>query len=155
MNLQDLHDLYHADCRRFARSLCRDHAEADDVVQEVLLRAQGHLPLLEILSGHERRSWLFRAIRNHLIDLRRREQRWDTAMQSYEEPMELPMEDTLEVQRRIGELPEPYPDILYRKYWLGMTSAQIGDDMQMPPSTVRHHLRQAHGILKKTLAKQW
>ncbi len=155
MTLQDLHDLYYKDCRRFARSMARDRAEADDTVQEVFMRAQGHLPLLEILDATERRSWLFTAIRNRLIDERRAEKREERALADLEDPAPFPMESSAEVQRRLEELPELQRDILHRRYWLGMNSRQIGEEMQLPPSTVRWHMQQAHETLKKKLSRQW
>ncbi|MCD4830063.1 MAG: RNA polymerase sigma factor [Candidatus Cloacimonetes bacterium] len=155
MTLNDLHDLYYKDCRRFARSVARDRSEADDVVQEVMLRAQANLPLLEILSAGERRSWLFTAIRNRVIDVRRAEKRHHELERERQPQPVTPIELVAEIERRLDDLPELYRDILHRKYWLGMNSVQIGDDLQMPSSTVRHHLQSAHGLLKKNMARQW
>lgn len=156
MTWADIHDLYYKLCRRFARSVARDRAEADDVVQEVMLRARTHLPLLEILSPDSRRSWLFTAIRNLVTDRRRAEERHQALDESRSIPTSPPpLELTAEVERRLDELPEHYRDIVYRRYWLGMNSTEIGRDLDMPPSTVRHHLQSAHGILKQQLARQW
>ena len=155
MTWLDLHDLYSKPCRRFARSLARDRAEAEDVVQEIMLRARDNLPLLEILSPDARRSWLFTAIRNLIIDRRRAEERHEALEQCVPMQHEPPLQLVAEVERRLNELPDHYRDIVYRRYWLGMNSTEIGADLQMPPSTVRHHLQSAHAILRQQLARQW
>ncbi len=155
MTWLDLHDLYYKDCRRFARSMARDQSEADDIVQEVMLRARQNLPLLEILSAEARRSWLFTAIRNLIIDSRRAEKRHHN-LEPKEPPLcDPPLQLVAEVERRLNELPEHYREIVYRHHWLGMNSTEIGADLHMPPSTVRHHLKSAHELLKKRLARQW
>lgn len=59
--------------RRFARSLTRDAADADDLVQSVLERALGRLQLLRKPSSL--RSWLFRITYNLHINERIRQRR--------------------------------------------------------------------------------
>jgi RNA polymerase sigma factor (sigma-70 family) len=48
--------------RAFARSLCRNHADADDLVQETLVRAISRIETFE--PGTRLKSWLFTIMRN-------------------------------------------------------------------------------------------
>lgn len=56
--------------RGFARFLVRNHAEADDLVQETVMRALGALPQFEI--GTNLRAWAFTILRNLFYEQSRR-----------------------------------------------------------------------------------
>lgn len=55
--------------RRFARSMCADAAEADDLAQDALLKAYQSLGSYGFQSAFS--TWLFRIVRNAFIDNRR------------------------------------------------------------------------------------
>src|ERR1700761_5518221 len=54
---------------RYAWRLTGDHAHAEDVIQETLLRAWQHPHVLQ--NGQSPRAWLFTVARNMVIDDRR------------------------------------------------------------------------------------
>jgi RNA polymerase sigma-70 factor (ECF subfamily) len=56
--------------RAFAMSLTRDHARADDVVQETILKAWSNIEKFE--PGTNMRAWLFTILRNTFYSERRR-----------------------------------------------------------------------------------
>jgi RNA polymerase sigma factor (sigma-70 family) len=65
-----LHDRYHARLLAYVRHMLRGHADAEDVVQDVFLRAYGSLR-----SGEREiavRPWLYRVAHNRCIDYVRR-----------------------------------------------------------------------------------
>jgi RNA polymerase sigma-70 factor (ECF subfamily) len=60
-----------ASLRRYARALVRDRGEADDLVQEALVRALGHADRFQ--AGTNLRAWLFTILHNvHVNQLRSR-----------------------------------------------------------------------------------
>ena len=59
--------------RAFARSLTRDHASADDLVQETVLKAWTKLDSFE--QGTNLRAWLFTILRNTFISIKRKGRR--------------------------------------------------------------------------------
>lgn len=61
--------------RRYARFLCGDRQQADDLVQECLVRAINKLHTWQ--PGTNRRAWLFTILRNFYIDEVRRHRRPD------------------------------------------------------------------------------
>jgi RNA polymerase sigma-70 factor (ECF subfamily) len=64
---------YRADVLRVARILCGNDAEADDLVQETLLKAYHAIGSFE--PGTDARAWLLRILRNARIDRARSEKR--------------------------------------------------------------------------------
>jgi RNA polymerase sigma-70 factor (ECF subfamily) len=62
------------DLRKFARSLCRDHDAADDLVQDTFLRAWANAHQFE--RGTNLGAWLFTILRNGYIGQRRKANRW-------------------------------------------------------------------------------
>ena len=63
---------YLPNLRAFAISLCGNIDQADDLVQEALLKAWDHLPSFQ--EGTNMRAWLFTILRNtFLSELRRRQ----------------------------------------------------------------------------------
>ena len=59
--------------RAFARSLAQDHATADDLVQETILKAWSKLDSFE--DGTNLRAWLFTILRNTFFSLKRKVRR--------------------------------------------------------------------------------
>lgn len=59
--------------RAFARSLTQDHAAADDLVQETILKAWTKLDSFE--EGTNLRAWLFTILRNTFISVKRKGRR--------------------------------------------------------------------------------
>jgi RNA polymerase sigma-70 factor (ECF subfamily) len=60
--------------RAFARSLTRDHASADDLVQEAVLKAWSNLDKFE--EGTNLRAWLFTILRNTFYSIARK-RKWE------------------------------------------------------------------------------
>jgi RNA polymerase sigma-70 factor, ECF subfamily len=56
--------------RAFAISLCGNHEQADDLVQETLLKAWGHLDAFQ--EGTNLRAWLFTILRNSYFSVLRK-----------------------------------------------------------------------------------
>lgn len=56
--------------RAFARSLTRNHAQADDLVQDALLKAWSNIEKFE--AGTNMRAWLFTILRNTFYSNRRK-----------------------------------------------------------------------------------
>ena len=148
MTFADLYNEFEDKLRRYAMSLVRDPDRADDLVQETFIRAMAYLPLLEQLNRHQRRAWLYRVLKNVFIDEQRARQReqhlveqlaWEAALTTTPSPEVA----SLGLFKR---MPERYREVLYRRYVLGMTSAEIGQELGVPAATVRSRLR---------LARKW
>lgn len=70
--------------RRWALRLTRDASEADDVIQDALIKAMEAWPSFEQRTAHETAAWLRRITRNAFLDLTRKRKRSPVAEVSEE-----------------------------------------------------------------------
>lgn len=124
---------------------------AEDIAQEVFIRAMVNYHVLAPLDDRGRWSWLKKTARNLFIDQRRRDRRAD------EEVPDTPYEEDFtraEVWRAIGELRDGERELFYLRYFAGYDSAELGRMFDLPPSTVRSKLLSAREQLKKNYLKE-
>src|SRR5271166_4475374 len=98
------------DLRAYARFLARDRAEADDLVQEALVRALGKLGTFQ--SGMSVKPWLFTVLRNAFFEQarRRRIERASIAAAASSEEPSIPAQQEdrhslSDLQRFVWQLP--------------------------------------------------
>jgi RNA polymerase sigma-70 factor (ECF subfamily) len=145
---------------RFARWLCSSPGDADDVLQEAVLRAfRG----FEGLRGSDAKSWLLTIVRNcHLTTLRQTQRR--AAMPLPEEneqdaaaliePAASPEDTTIQLDQKkmlhklIGALPEEQRTVLMLREIEEMDYAQIAAVTQVPIGTVMSRLARSRAALK-------
>lgn len=142
--------LYHhhaAPLRRYAFRLTNNHARAEDVVQETLLRAWRHL--LSNKGDPPLQAWLFTVARNIVID-GGRSARFRYEISSPEVP-ELPISrnevnaalDRMLLAEALAQLPETHRAVLSQSFYLGRTVRQIADDLGIAEGTVKSRLHYA------------
>ena len=78
--LEELFCAHRAELTAYCRGLCRSDAAAQDMVQEVFLRAWQNIGTLQDLGPSQRRAWLYRTARNLFVDAMRRTAREAAAL---------------------------------------------------------------------------
>jgi RNA polymerase sigma-70 factor (ECF subfamily) len=158
ITLNDLYKEYERKLHRYAIHLVHDVHKADDLVQETFLRSMGHLMLLGQLNSYQRQAWLYRTLKNLVLDeqyARQREQFLvDQLAQQAKMIQEIqvdsnPMLDVL-TKDILNQVPQNCRELLYKRYVLGLTSQEIAHELGIPAETVRSRL---HLALKKLRAK--
>ena len=81
--LEELFCAHRAELTAYCRGLCRSDAAAQDMVQEVFLRAWQNIGTLQDLGPSQRRAWLYRTARNLFVDAMRRTAREAAACRSW------------------------------------------------------------------------
>ena len=153
-----LYDEHAAALWRYAVRLTGDPARAEDVVQETLLRAWQHP---EVSGDAERsaRAWLFTVARNMVIDDRRsarfRKEResldtGSTPEQAAPDEVNAAL-DRLLIGDALAQLSADHRAVIRRSYYLGWTTAQIAEDLQIADGTVKSRLHYAVRALRLTL----
>ncbi|MHA7651704.1 sigma-70 family RNA polymerase sigma factor [Mycobacterium sp. ML4] len=143
---------------RYALRLTGDASQAEDVVQETLLRAWQHP---EVIGDTERsaRAWLFTVARNMIID-DRRSARFRNVVGSIDEAgapeQSTPDEvnaalDRLLIADALAQLSAEHRTVIERSYYRGWSTAQIANDLKIAEGTVKSRLHYAVRALRLTL----
>jgi RNA polymerase sigma-70 factor, ECF subfamily len=154
---------------RHAMRMTRNHADAEDLVQDTLVRAYANLRLFR--QGTNFRSWLFRIMTNTYINGYRKKQRhpaqyptglitealpatgahhWSTDPRSVEEQALNRLGDST-FRSAMCTLPEQFRLAVYYADVEGLCSREIADLMQTPVGTVRSRLHRGRRLLRRLL----
>ena len=156
--MKTLYDEHAAVLWRYALRLTGDASQAEDVVQETLLRAWQHP---EVIGDAERspRAWLFTVARNMIIDDRRSARHRkvvssidDSSTPEYFAPDEVNAAlDRLLITDAMAQLSAQHRAVIERSYYRGWTTAQIAADLDIAEGTVKSRLHYAVRALRLTL----
>ena len=145
--------------RRLAKTLVRDAAAADDLVQETWLAALKNPPD----PSRPARPWLAGVMRR-LVAMRargeaRRARRQRTAARAEGLPSTAELVEGVDTQRRIAkavlELSEPYRTTVLLRYYQQLSSAEIARRQGIPAATVRWRLSRGLADLRGGLDQLW
>src|SRR5476651_2350323 len=145
---------------RFARWLSRSPADADDIVQEAILRAYRGF---DALRGSDVKVWLLTIVRNCHSTARKQQQRralvplpeeFDArdgqaliAATPDPESASIRLDEEGALERLIAGLPDDYRDILILREIEDMGYREIAAIVKVPMGTVMSRLARARGVL--------
>ena len=156
--LQELHDRHAAELWRFAMRLTQDRQLAEDVVQEVLLKAWND-PGLGQRDDGAARAWLFTASRNLIID------RWRSAAARREQRTAEPVEEVVGdstsvvldrwlIADALSSLSAEHRAVISAAYFEGRSVADISARLHIPEGTVKSRLHYGLRMLKLILQEK-
>ena len=125
-------------------------------MQETFIRVLGHLSLLEQLDRRQRKAWLHRTLKNLFLDrnkVKQREAEFCERLALEMTPYVDPDEGDLDRDKLLALLPESCRELVEKRYVLGMTSREIGQELGIPAATVRSRIHMAIGRLRKKKSK--
>ncbi|MBM3278434.1 MAG: RNA polymerase sigma factor [Candidatus Handelsmanbacteria bacterium] len=150
LSIDDLYGEYAEGLQAYATRLARDGQVAEDLVQEAFIRTLGHPQLLAQLNPHQRRTWLCQTVKRLFLDQQASRAREAAAIaqlsletEGYAPPVEPQLLEAL-----LERVPESYWQVLEMRYALGMNSTEIGEELGLPPATVRTRLHPAIARLR-------
>jgi RNA polymerase sigma-70 factor (ECF subfamily) len=152
-----------------ATSILRNHAEAEDTVQEAHLHAFLHLDqfagrstVLAWLSAITRNAALMRLRGHHPFRLSMNFIPLDSVILSSAaagagcdiEAGLLECENAMAVRRNVGELPQKYQAVLIMRDLQGLTTRETATNLKASAECVKTRLHRARGMLRRRLAQQ-
>lgn len=144
--------------RVFARSLCRDAVEADDLVQETLVRAIEKIHLFE--RGTNLRAWLFTILRNRFYSNWSKRLRERTGEKDCVSSLPVATADTqiwhlrrLELERVLQQLPVHYRETIMLVTVLGESYQQAARILGCDIGTIKSRVSRARTALRAKLGE--
>jgi RNA polymerase sigma-70 factor (ECF subfamily) len=147
---------------RVAHSLTRNHAEAEDLVQDTLLRAYRGI---DGFDGRHPRAWLLTILRNTHINRNRRRRPEllrdpDAAtdrmiLAASDERTDAVIDDEVDVEiiRALESLDEPFRRVVELVDIDGLSYAEAAEVLDVPVGTVMSRLHRARSRIRDRLVK--
>lgn len=140
--------------RRYARSLARDDQDADDVVQDALLRAIERKATYQ--PERSRTRWLLAIVHNVFISGKRRQaaearrnDRFAETLLSSVDPRQEEHMRLAEIARGFAALPEPQRAVLHLTVIEGMSYQEAAGVLGVPIGTIMSRLSRARSALRE------
>jgi RNA polymerase sigma-70 factor (ECF subfamily) len=150
----------HAAVYRYARSLSRDPALAEELVQEAYRKALAAVGRPAPPTEENTRAWLFTIVRNLWHNEVRQRNRWANSgleldeMPTGSESLETQLTRKLlqsEVRHAIDALPEVFREVVLLRDFEGLSYAEIAQVLGCPAGTVMSRLARAREALRRVL----
>src|SRR5579871_13265 len=142
--------------RRFARSLTRHHADADDLVQVALEKALGRLDQWQ--RGTRLDSWMFTILRNSWLDeIRSRKRRDEHAPLDGDDAIgtgPAAIDETLAIREAVSRLPEDKRTCLMLVLVEGLSYKEAAETLGIPIGTVTSRLARGREALQGVLGAE-
>lgn len=141
--------------RAFAISLCRNRTEADDLVQETMIRAWNNLSSFQ--EGTNFKAWLFTILRNHFYNGLRKLKHQNDYVKSVDHSqfvVQASQDKTLEfndVMEKLGELPEDQREALILVSLENLSYEDVAAICDCPIGTVKSRVNRARARLEALL----
>ena len=141
---------------RVAFSQVKNHADAEDITQEVFLKIIRHD--MRYQSMEHERAWIVRVTVNLCRDLLKSKwHRTSVSMEDVSEAQRGSCENFTEIQDdmmwAVLQLPEKYRNCLYLFYYEDYSIKEIAQSLEMPENTVKTNLKRGRQALKVFLEK--
>ena len=135
---------------RVAYSQLNNRAEAEDTVQEVLLKYMEKAPIFQ--SEEHEKAWLLRVTvnhcKNHLASA------WFRKRADLDESIPALDNAELEVVSAVAALPAKYRAVVHLYYFEGYSTKEIAEILHSRPNTVSSRLSRARALLAKALKEE-
>ncbi|MFD1957575.1 RNA polymerase sigma factor SigZ [Paenibacillus thailandensis] len=154
MTLDELWDQYHDHVRNFVREQTRFHPDAEDIVQNVFIKAHRHID--DVRDTGKIRAWLFQIARNGIVDHFRKakltEELQDQlpAEDSYEEP-DLAQEAVIGLKNVLRRLPDKYREALELSELKGMSQKELSEHLGISYSGAKSRVQRGRELLKEMM----
>ena len=151
---QVLFERYRQNVYAAAFSVCRNAADAEDVLQDTFL--QYHKTNKDYKDEQHIRAWLLRVAMNRATDVyRKRKRRQEAPLDDYAETLAFPSPAASTLFDTVMALPETYRSVIHLFYYEDYTVAEIAKLLHLSQSNVKTRLSRGRNLLKETLKEDW
>lgn len=151
-----MHDAHAGAIRAWARRQVADPSEADEVVQETLVRAWRGRDTYDASRGTER-AWLFGIARHVVVDRHRAAQRHlrivATAPEIDDDSIERAVE-TSHVRDALHALSDQHRAVIVATFYRGGSVREVAEELGVPEGTVKSRLHYGLLALRRELEQR-
>ncbi|MDO4193556.1 MAG: sigma-70 family RNA polymerase sigma factor [Erysipelotrichaceae bacterium] len=134
--------------------ICRNAADADDVVQETLLRY--HKTDMEFESEEHLKAWLLRVVINQAKNVNRSFFRHRIVpLEDYMETLTFDSGNSENLFLEVMRLPEKYRIVIHLYYYEEYSVRQISQILGITDSNTKIRLARGRAMLKEKLQEEW
>lgn len=150
---EELYTRHYPELLRYAAAACKNQTEAEDVAQEVFLKAMQNADVFQDLGPSQRRAWLFRSLKNLMCDRYRRAQLETAFLESREGESVYWEPGIQETENRLllAQLSQEDRVLFHLRYEEGYNASELAEMFRMPAGTIRARLSRCRNILKTML----
>ena len=150
---EELYEKHYPELLRYAATACRNQTEAEDVAQEVFLKALQNADTFEDLGPNQRRAWLYRALKNLMCDRYRRAQLEMAYLETREADASVFDPGIQETENRmlLAKLSPEDRTLFHLRYEEGYNASELSELYGVPPGTIRAKLSRMRKCLKTML----
>ncbi len=150
---EEIYEKHYPELLRYAAAATRNQSEAEDVAQEVFLKALQNADTFLDLGSSQRRAWLFRSLKNLMCDRYRREKLENAFLEAREPEIRAPDPGLEEVENRLLlALLSPQDRALFHlRYEEGYSAAELAELFHTPAGTIRARLSRMRKLLRTML----
>jgi RNA polymerase sigma-70 factor, ECF subfamily len=152
MRFEDLVRLHAAELYRYAYWLARDRSQAEDIVQEALLRGWRAFPRLRAQGAAK--TWLFSIVRNEYLRAVEGSLRQPESLEGLDPPDDRPCDGGLEMREALLSLPVSYAEPLALQVLGGFSCAEIAAMLGTTEGATMTRLTRARQALRRVVAPQ-
>lgn len=142
--LEAAYDAYGAAVYRLAMVFLRQHADAEDMTQEVFYRLFDRSPAFT--DEEHKKRWLLQVTANLCRDQLR--SFWRRQVTELEDTLPAAPPQELEALSAVLGLPEKYRLPIHLHYYEGYSVAEIGEILKLGQSAVKMRLKRGRDLLK-------
>jgi len=150
---EELYERHYPELLRYAAAACGELAEAEDVAQEVFLKAMQHTDVFQDLGPSQRRAWLYRTLKNTICDRWRRRKQEESYLETQEPEAACwdPGMQAVENQLLLSRLSDADRALYHLRYEEGYNAAELSRMLGIPAGTIRARLSRMRTLLKNML----
>lgn len=161
MNIYEVYDQFHNEFIKFGIYIAKDDQVAADLVQDVYIKAMEQEERFEVMNEAEAKNWFLKCMKNRWIDILRKEKRVVYLQEEesfketkehfdYENLLEEEVINKIDTQDMLSKLSEDSRRLLTYRYVNEFDSIEIGNILNMNPSTVRTKISRVIKSLQST-----
>lgn len=147
---EDLYEKHYPELLRYAAVACKNQTEAEDVAQEVFLKALQNADTFEDLAPNQRRAWLYRALKNLMCDRYRRAQLEMAYLETREADVVRYDPGIQEAENRLllAKLSPEDQALFCLRYEEDYNASELAEIFGVPAGTIRARLSRMRNHLK-------